>query len=95
MMAAALARTLRSPTSLTRCAECRSPFVTPIARERRDGATWTIRLRCGECGFLRDVLVTGHGIERLERDLRQGAAAISESLAHMERTPVLRGDLCD
>ena len=76
-----LRRRRAAADSLTRCATCGSDFVTPVDWAERDGATWWIRLRCGECGEARDVVVAQDAADRFDRELD----AIAATLERLDR----------
>jgi hypothetical protein len=46
---------------------------------------WWIRLRCGECGFVRDVVVSDGDAQRFERELDRGVKEIAAVLRSLER----------
>ena len=80
-----LRRRRAAADSLTRCATCGSDFVTPVDWAERDGATWWIRLRCGECGETREVVVEQDAADRLDRALDRGCDAIAATFDRMDR----------
>ena len=51
----------------------------------RDGATWWIRLRCGECGEAREVVVAQDAADRFDRALDRGLDAIAATLERLDR----------
>ena len=76
---------------LVDCGRCGSDFVSPVAwheaavRPVRLGwgapmTRWWIRLRCGECGDVREVEVSDAEAKRFERDLEDGAEALMAAL---------------
>ena len=70
---------------LMRCAPCGSDFVTPVEWAQRDGASWWMRLRCGECGDAREVVVTQDAADRFDRALDRGLDAIAATLERLDR----------
>jgi hypothetical protein len=74
-----------SPARLLHCGRCRSDFVNPTVWEDDGPSHWWIRLRCGECGFVREVFVSNEEAERFERELDRGVAEIDASVARIER----------
>ena len=47
--------------------------------------SWWIRLRCGECAFVRDVEVSNEEAKRYERELDRGVNDIATTVARLER----------
>ena len=75
-----------SPTGrLVDCPTCDSDFVNPVAWEERGETHWWIRLRCGECAFLREVEVTNSEACRFDSDLDRGVARIAAAVDRLER----------
>ena len=54
---------------LIRCARCGSDFVSPVDWAEHDETSWWIRLRCGECGETREVVVSQEIADRYDRAL--------------------------
>jgi hypothetical protein len=46
---------------------------------------WWIRLRCGQCGDVREVEVSDAEARRFERDLELGVADVAAAIACIER----------
>jgi hypothetical protein len=67
------------------CERCASRCVNPVSWEERGQTHWWIRLRCGECGFVREVEVTDMEAQRLDRDLERGVADIAATIDRLER----------
>ena len=65
---------------LTVCPACSSDFVIPTDWAEQDGATWWIRLRCGECGASREVVVPHAAAQRYDHDLNRGMEPIAAAL---------------
>jgi len=55
------------------------------ALARRDATHWSIRLRCGGCGHLREAHATDEEAKCFERDLERGAEQIAATVAMSER----------
>ena len=72
------------PARLIDCERCGSAFVNPMSWDERGETHWWIRLRCGECGFAREVEVTEDEAERFEGDLDRTAKAIVMNLTRLE-----------
>jgi hypothetical protein len=67
------------------CPTCRCDFVVPVSWEERGDTHWWIRLRCGQCGFVREVDVDNEAAERLETALAVGEAQIAAVLDRLDR----------
>lgn len=87
------ARPERPFSSLTRCRACGAARMCPVSwAEGRDG--WWLRLRCGECGACREVVIDAVEAERYEVDLEIAAEEIAESLARFEHAAMLAEARC-
>jgi hypothetical protein len=76
----------RPPARLLKCRRCGSDFVNPVTWHEDGALHWWIRLRCGQCGVVRDVeKVTNEEAARFERELDRGVANIAATLARIER----------
>jgi ribosomal protein S27AE len=81
-----LQRFARSTHSrLVVCHRCGSDFVNPVAWHEDSQTHWWIRLRCGECGLVREVEVTDEAAQRFELELDRGVRKIAASLARVDR----------
>jgi hypothetical protein len=67
------------------CERCYSDFVNPVSWQVQGETHWCIRLRCGECGLVRDVEVTNEEAKRLEGDLARGVQRIAANVARLDR----------
>jgi hypothetical protein len=67
------------------CALCRSDFVTPVDWSEHGETHWWIRLRCGECGETREVVVPQDVAHRYDRELDRTSEPIASTLSRMER----------
>jgi hypothetical protein len=84
------ARHLRGPRQAIRnrlinCWICGSEFVNPVFWHERDETHWWIRLRCGECGAVREVVVSNEDAKRFDDDLDRGVAKIGATVARLDR----------
>ena len=87
------------------CATCGSDFVSPIEWAEHDETNWWMRLRCGQCGEVREVVVSQEVADRYDRALDRTSEAIVSTLARLDRermtaeveafTTALRLDLFD
>jgi ribosomal protein S27AE len=74
------------PTRLIDCRRCGSDCVNPVAWHEDGASHWWIRLRCGQCGDVRDVEeVSNEQAARFERELDRGVADIAATVARIER----------
>ena len=69
---------------LTICPTCSSDFVIPTDWAEQDGANWWIRLRCGECGQSREVVVPDAAAQRYDHDLNRGMHKIATALHRLD-----------
>jgi hypothetical protein len=93
------------PARLIDCERCDSDYVIPVAWQESGEFGWWIRVRCGECGFVRDVEVGNEEAKRFERELDRGVQDIATTVARLERehmiadaealTTALQRDLID
>jgi hypothetical protein len=72
------------------CSTCRSGFVHSMERRRDRHARWLLRLRCGQCGACRDVIVNDDLLQRFDADVSRGLAAIASDLATLDREHMAR-----
>ena len=80
-----------APERLIECRGCRSACVVPVEWHERGELRWWIRLRCGECGLLREVEATNAQVARFERELDAGVAVIAAAIERAERPRMLAG----
>jgi hypothetical protein len=73
------------PSRLVDCGHCGSDFVNPVTWHGDGPSHWWIRLRCGQCAVVREVLVSNEDAARFERDLDLGVADIAATVARIER----------
>ena len=67
------------------CSCCRSEFVVPVDWEEADDTHWWIRLRCGECGHVREVTVEDDIAQRFDRALEASMVALRAAVASIDR----------
>jgi hypothetical protein len=63
---------------------CGTDFVNPVDWGEHDAERWWMRLRCGECGVLRDVVVPDADARRYDAELDRGVKMIASALARLE-----------
>lgn len=73
------------PARLVDCQCCDSDYVVPVAWQESGELGWWIRVRCGECAFVRDVEVSNEEAKRFERELDRGINDIATTVARLER----------
>jgi hypothetical protein len=71
--------------ALAVCRTCRSDFVNPVSWHERGETHWCIRLRCGECGHVREVEVSNEEADRYDAELDRGMVKIASTLASLDR----------
>ena len=54
----------------------------PVQADALDYGRWDLRLRCGQCGTYRDVVVSDDVAKRYELDLQRGVAEIAADADH-------------
>ena len=69
---------------LTICRSCGSGYVVPTDWAERDEARWWMRLRCGECGSVREAVVPDAAAQRYDQRLAQGMDEIARALHRQE-----------
>ena len=70
---------------LTFCQSCGSDAVIPTDWAEHDKAAWWIRLRCGECGSNREMVVSDATATRYDQRLQQTMDEIAQALHRLER----------
>ena len=75
----------RPGSGLNVCPCCRSDFVVPVDWEEADDTHWWIRLRCGECGHVREVTVEDDVAQRFDRALDASMVALRAAVASIDR----------
>ena len=78
-------RRSRAQARLIICERCQSDFVNPVLWHEHGETHWWIRLRCGECGLVREVTVTNEDAKRFDRELDRGMKMIRASAARLDR----------
>src|SRR5215210_2525645 len=66
------------------CAVCGWHFVVPAAWAPHGAQHFWIRLRCGECGTVREVVIDDAAAQRYDRDLARGMGEIALTLKQLE-----------
>jgi hypothetical protein len=87
-----LTRTSHRPLSrLVVCVECGADFVNPVAWHEVSETHWWIRLRCGECGFFREVELTDEEARHFEYELDWGLKRIAAAFVRLDRERMIAG----
>jgi hypothetical protein len=73
------------PAPLVVCDRCGDGFVNPVSWREADDAHWWIRLRCGQCGHVREVELTDEQAQRYDRELARGVAEVAAALVRLEQ----------
>jgi hypothetical protein len=71
-------------SDLTVCPSCRSGYVVPTDWAEQGRTAWWIRLRCGECGLIREMVVSDAIAQDYDRRLGEGMDEISLALHRLE-----------
>ena len=74
-----------SPGELMLCAHCGSDFVTPVKWAEDGESSWWIRLRCGQCGEAREVVVSQDTADRFDRALDRACDTIAATFYRLDR----------
>src|SRR5215208_114766 len=72
-------------TGLVQCTRCRADMVWPIDWDEIDDERWSMRLRCGQCGFARTAIATNAEADEFDHALDRQCVAIERTLAQVER----------
>ena len=72
-------------SDLHRCQLCYDDSVVPVEAEPLDLGLWDMRLRCGQCGTYRDVIVSDDAAQRYDKELNHGMTQIAAALERAER----------
>ena len=75
----------RLQSQLVVCVGCHADFVNPVSWHELSETHWWIRLRCGECGFVREVEVTNEEAQRFEHELDRGVKQIAAAFVRLDR----------
>ena len=78
------ARTGGNP-DLTVCWVCASHVVNPVDWDEHEESSWWVLLRCGECAWSREAIVTDAEAKRFERGLEPGLREIARTIARLDR----------
>jgi hypothetical protein len=70
---------------LTDCVECKQPFVNPVMDESHEaeGDMWFVVLRCGNCMYVRELLITQARADEFDTDLAAYERRVIEFLKGM------------
>lgn len=68
---------------------CRSDLMNPVSCHDLDESIWWMRLRCGSCGYVREVEASNEQARRLDADPDRGLVAIAAAVAELDRPDLL------
>jgi hypothetical protein len=90
-----LLRQIRGPVlpigdRLIVCAVCGSSVVNPVDWDESDESRWWVLLRCGECAWSREAIITDNEAKQLERDLELGLCEIARVVDRLDRERMVR-----
>jgi transcription elongation factor Elf1 len=71
-------------SGLHQCPLCHDDSVVPVEAEALDHGQWDLRLRCGQCGTYRDVVVSDDVAKRYDLELQRGMAEIAVALKRQD-----------
>ena len=74
-----------APADLTICEKCGSGYVIPTDWKQQGEAGWWMRLCCGECTSVREVVVSDAVAQRYDERLDAGMAEIAVTLYRLDR----------
>jgi hypothetical protein len=80
----------RAHDRLICCTICGASVVNPVDWHESVESRWWVRLRCGECAWWRETLITDTEAKQLERDLEPGLREIAKAAAMLDRERMLR-----
>jgi hypothetical protein len=72
------------------CRSCGSEYVIPVDWTVQEEDAWWIRLRCGECALVREVVVSDAAAQDYDRRLDQGVQVIARALRRHELEQMAR-----
>ena len=72
------------------CAVCGSSVVNPVDWDENGALHWWVRLRCGECAWSREVIITDDEANQLDRDLELGLRDIAGVVERLDRERMVR-----
>jgi hypothetical protein len=75
----------RADEGLHRCRDCGRSFVCPMDWEADGEEHWMIRLRCGECGVVRELRVTNAQASEFDLELYGQTVVIRRALDRIDR----------
>ena len=78
-----LRRRTGAATRLVDCESCGADFVNPVAWHALSESRWWMRLRCAECGFVREVELSNRDAARFDAQLAHGMAVIAWTAANI------------
>ena len=90
-----LLRRIRGPVlpigdRLIVCAVCGSSVVNPVDWDESDESRWWVLLRCGECAWSREAIITDNQAKQLEKDLELGLCEIARVVNRLDRERMVR-----
>ena len=75
----------RLESRLVLCVGCHADCVNPVSWHELGETDWWMRLRCGECGHVRELEATNEEARRFEHDLDLGMRQIASALFRLDR----------
>jgi hypothetical protein len=81
-------------SALSTCVVCGARRVSPVDWDQRGPSWWWVRVRCGECGAFRQVVIDDAEAARFDMDLERAADELAEALEAFERECMLAEGRC-
>ena len=78
-------RLAASTGRLDLCATCGEPFVWPVNWSEQGPADWWLLLRCGSCGWSREVVATNAAVAEYDNQLDEGMQVINAEAERLAR----------
>jgi hypothetical protein len=67
------------------CGVCGEPFVCPVSWSEQGPADWWLLLRCGSCGWSREVVASNADVAEYDHQLDEGMRVINAAAERLAR----------
>lgn len=78
-------RLAASTGRLDLCGACGEPFVCPVTWSEQGPADWWLVLRCGACGWSREVVASNAAVAEYDSQLDEGMRVINAAAERLAR----------
>jgi hypothetical protein len=78
-------RRRRRPRRLVDCDHCGRDCVNPVAWLEHDEDRWWVRVRCGHCQRIRELVIDNEQARQFDADLDRGVNEIARRLSRLSR----------